>query len=84
MAQVIDRQEVHDLVDRMPAERLAAAASLLKSMFADPEDGEPVTEEDIERFRQAKAALARGDRGTPMEEVLAEFGLTMDDFPLDK
>jgi len=84
MAQVIDRKEVHDLIDQMSAEQLPAAASLLKSMLADPIDDEPVTEEDLGRFREAKAALARGERGTPMEEVLADFGLTMDDFPLDK
>jgi hypothetical protein len=82
MAQVIDRKEVHDLIDRMSAEQLPAAASLLKSMLA--VDDEPVTEEDLQRFREAKAALARGEKGTPMEEVLAEFGLTMDDFPIDK
>jgi hypothetical protein len=82
MAQVIDRKEVHDLIDRMSAEQLPAAASLLKSMLA--VDDEPVTEEDLQRFREAKAALARGEKGTPMEEVLAEFGLTMDDFPIDE
>jgi hypothetical protein len=82
MAQVIDRKEVHDLIDRMSAEQLPAAASLLKSMLA--VDDEPVTEEDLQRFREAKAALACGEKGTPMEEVLAEFGLTMDDFPIDK
>jgi hypothetical protein len=84
MAQVIDKQEAHDLIDQMPAEQIPAAVSLLKSMLSDPFDDEPVTEEDLQRLREAKASLARGERGTPMEEVLAEFGLTMDDFPLNK
>jgi hypothetical protein len=81
MAQVIDRKEVHDLIDRMSVEQLPAAASLLKSMLADPEDDEPVTEEDIRRLHEVRAALERGEKGTPMEEFLAEFGLKMEDLP---
>lgn len=49
-----------------------------------PVDGEPVTEEERRLILKGKAALARGERGTSMEEVLAEFGLTMDDFPLKR
>jgi hypothetical protein len=84
MAQVIDKQEVHDLVDQLQPEQLPAAATLLRSMLTPPDDDEPVTEEDIQRLREAKAAIARGDKGTSMEELLAEFGLTMADFQLDK
>lgn len=84
MAQVIDKQEAHTLIDQMPAEQIPVAVLLLKSMLTDPVDDEPVTEEDLQRLREAKASLARGEKGTSMEGVLAEFGLTMNDFPLDK
>jgi hypothetical protein len=83
MAQVIDKQEVHDLIDQLQTEQLPAAATLLRSMLALPDD-EPVTEEDVRRYREGKAALNRPEKWIPMEEVLADFGLTMDDFPLKK
>jgi hypothetical protein len=45
-------------------------------------DEEPVTEEDVQRYREGKAAVNRPEKWVPMEEVLADFGLTMDDSPL--
>jgi hypothetical protein len=84
MAQAIDKQKAHDLIDRMPPDQIPVAVSLLESMLQSTTDDEPVTEEDLRRFREVKAALSRGENGTPMEEVLAEFGLKMDDFPLKK
>jgi len=50
-----------------------------------PPDDEPVTEEDRRRLREGRAWLEqRGGKGIPMEDVLADFGLTMDDFPVDR
>lgn len=46
-----------------------------------PADDEPITEEDRLRILDGKAAQARGERGIPMEELLAEFGLAIEDFP---
>jgi len=84
MAQAIDRKEAHDLIDQMTPEQIPATISFLKSMLAAVVDDEPVTEEDVQRYREAKAALNRPEKWVPMEEVLADFGLTMDDFPLKK
>jgi hypothetical protein len=84
MAQVIDRKELHDLIDQMPAEQIPATVSFLKSMLRADDDDEPVTEEDLQRCREAKAALDNPEKWSSMEEVLADFGLTMDDFPLKK
>lgn len=84
MVQVVDKQQAHDLIDQLHPEQVPAAVALLRSMVVFPVDDEPVTEEDLRRFREAKAALARGEKGTSMEELLAEFGLKMDDFPLEK
>jgi hypothetical protein len=57
-----------------PVERAVANAPL---------DDEPVTEEDRLCILAGHAAI-REQNGTPMEEFLAEFGLTMEDFPLDR
>jgi hypothetical protein len=83
MAQVIDRQEVHDLIDQIPLEQLPAAIKLLKSMVPLAIDDEPVTEGDWQAILRSEAWFREhGGRGIPMSDVLADFGLTMDDFPL--
>ncbi|MCC6537404.1 MAG: hypothetical protein IT162_07640 [Bryobacterales bacterium] len=45
-------------------------------------DDEPVTEEDHRRILEGNAALARGEQGISMEDMLAEFGLKLEDFLL--
>jgi len=83
MAQVIDKQQVHDLIEQMTPEQLSAAASLLKSMLDANVDDEPVTEGDRQAILRSEAWFKEhGGRGIPMEEVLADFGLAMEDFPL--
>jgi hypothetical protein len=82
MAQVIDKQYAHDLIDQLPAEQIPATISFLKSMLRGAVDDEPLTEGDVQRYREAKAALSNPEKWVSMEEVLADFGLTMDDFPL--
>jgi len=76
------RRHVHELIDRLPPEQLAAVEGLLERMIA-PE--EPITDEDRRRIHQGREWFAeRGGKGIPMEEVLAEFGLKLEDFPLNK
>ena len=76
------RQHVHELIDRLPPAQLSAVEGLLESMIA-PE--EPVTDEDRRRLHEGQAWFAeRGGKGIPMEDVLAEFGLKPEDFPLNK
>ncbi len=83
MGQVIDRKEVHDLIDRIPTERLPAAARFLESMLPLPTDDEPVTEGDRQAILRSEAWFKEhGGRGIPMADVLADFGLKMEDFPL--
>jgi hypothetical protein len=83
MAQVIDRKEVHDLIDQIPLERLPAAIKLLRTMVPLPIDDEPVTEGDRQAILRSEAWFREhGGRGIPMSDILADFGLTMDDFPL--
>ena len=76
-------QQAHALLDRLPPAKLGAVRSLLEVMIDD--EDEPVTDDDRRRFREGKAWFAQhGGHGIPMEEVLAEFGLKPEDFPLNK
>jgi hypothetical protein len=58
---------------------------MLDTSSSAPVDDEPITDDDIRCVREGEAWFAkRGGKGIPMEEVLADFGLTLDDFPLGK
>jgi hypothetical protein len=94
MISAIEKQQAHELIERLPPEQLPAVVSLLQFMLLDPVsragaaaplDSEPVTDEDRRRLREGQAWFAgRGGKGVPMEKVLAEFGHKPEDFPLEK
>ncbi len=81
------QQQAHHLLDQLDAGQLAAVVHLLqvmtdplsRSLANPPLDDEPVTEEEARQIAAARASLDRGE-GIPHEEVLAEFGLTPEDF----
>ena len=81
------RQHVHDLVDQLDAGQLAAVGQLLevmmdpvaRSLANAPVDDEPITPEEAAAIDAGIASLER-DGGVPMQEVLADFGLTVEDF----
>jgi hypothetical protein len=71
------RQHVHELIDRLPPAQLTAVAGLLETML----DREQIGEEEERAVEEAKQWLRENrGKGIPHEEVLADFGLTMDDF----
>ena len=84
------RQHVHQLIDRMPETLLSGLVQFLETIVDPvaaalrnaPLDDEPVTEDERRRFRDGHAWFAGGGQGTPMEDVLTEFGLKPEDFPL--
>jgi len=85
------REQAHHLIDRLPETQLSALVGLLETIVdpvaAAPRDAsiddELLTAEEDQALSRADAWLEqRGGRGIPHEEVLAEFGLTMKDFPL--
>jgi len=92
MDSVSDKHRAHELIERLPAPQLDAAVRFLEFMLLDPVsrsiatapvDDEPLTAEEEQALARADAWLKqRGGHGIPHEEVLAEFGLTMQDFPL--
>ena len=85
-----DKQHAHQLIDRLPESQISTAVRFLEFILLDPVAraaviDEPVIEEDRRRLREGQAWFAqRGGKGIPMEEVLADFGLKTDDFPLGK
>ncbi|MGH9470358.1 MAG: hypothetical protein ACRD1N_08470 [Terriglobia bacterium] len=83
-----ERQQTHELIERLPPSQLTAVVGLLEAMLDPvsraiaqaPLDDEPVTEEERQALARSEAWFEeRGGKGVPMEEVLADFGLTMED-----
>ena len=74
--------KAHVLLSRLESRKLAAVIQLLEVMI---DDDEPVTKEDILRYREGKAWFAQHDgKGIPIDDVMAEFGLKPEDFPLNR
>lgn len=81
------KEHAHELIERLAPGQISAVVHLLEVMtdpvarsLADaPGDDEPVSEEEAREIAAARAALDRGE-GIPHEKVLAEFGLTPEDF----
>ena len=87
------RQHAHGMIERLAPEKLSAVVGLLEILLdpldralANAEiDDEPITDEDRHRVREGRAWFAQcGGRGIPMEDVLSDFGLTLEDFPAGK
>jgi hypothetical protein len=81
------RQHAHAFLDRLRADQVTAMCGLLETMLSPlerklalaPIDDEPLTPEETAAIEAGAGSLAQG-RGVPMEDVLADFGLNMDDF----
>ena len=91
MQSVNRRKHATELLSQLNAGQLAAVIHLLEVMIgptaraivAAPPDDEPVTQEDRQRFHNGQKWFAQhGDKGISMQEVLADFGLKPEDFPL--
>lgn len=82
-----ERQQAHLLLDVLPDEKIAAVRGLLevmldplsRSLANAPYDDEPVSEEEAREIAASRASFARGE-SISHEEVLAEFGLSLEDF----
>ena len=77
------KQELHQLIETLPAEQVTAALRFMKCLSADPvllslvnapADDEPYTDEQREQDAKAEASIAAGD-GISHAEVQREFGL---------
>ena len=84
---VQERQQAHAYLDRLPPEQLSAVRGLLETML-DPVSralaNAPVEDEEISEEEERAVAESREwlkhNKPIPHEEVLAEFGLTIEDF----
>jgi hypothetical protein len=81
------RQHAHELIDRMPETQLSALVGLLETMIDPvaaalrnaPFEDEEISEEE-ERAVAESIEWLKHNKAIPHEQVLAEFGLTLDDF----
>jgi hypothetical protein len=81
------KQHAHELIDRMAPGQVSAVVNLLeiildplaRKLASAPYDDEPVSQEEALEVEASKASLERGE-GVPHEKVLAEFGLSTEDF----
>ena len=85
-----EKLQAHQLIDRLPPGQLRALISLVQFMLLDPVsralataplDDEDETEAERRAVTASKAWFAEHNgKGIPHEEVLAQFGLTPNDF----
>jgi hypothetical protein len=73
-----ERQQAHALLDLLPPAKLGAVRSLLQVMI-DEDDDEELTAEDRAAIQIGLDSLEKHGP-IPMEDVLANFGLTMAEF----
>ena len=83
------KQQAHELIDRMAPGQVSAVVGLLKVMLDQltrslanaPNEDELISEEENRSVAASKAWLAEHPgQGIPNEEILADFGLTSEDF----
>jgi hypothetical protein len=86
-----EKQHAHELVERLDASQLPTAVRFLQFMLLDPVsralatapfDDEPLTDEERAAIDRSQAWFKQ-NKGIPFEEVLADFGLTLDDLQTD-
>ncbi len=78
-----ERQQLHELVDRLAPGQVHAVRSLLQAMLdpvscaiaGAPVDSEPLTAEEAHALVEAREWL-KHNRSIPHEQVLAELGIT--------
>jgi len=86
-----EKQQARELIERLPPAQLAAVVGLLQAMLDPvsraianaPLDDEPESDEERRAVAEAKEWLQRHP-GIPFEEVLADFGLTVNDLEHSK
>jgi hypothetical protein len=74
-----DAQHAHHLLDQLGPGPLAAVVHLLETMVSLEEDRDTLSPAERKAVAEADEWL-KHNQPIPHEEVLAEFGLTMDDW----
>jgi hypothetical protein len=85
-----EKEQAHELIERLEPSQLSTAVRFLEFMLLDPvaralatalPDDEAVTEEDRRRLSEGQVRFAQRE-GVSMEEVLDDFGLKPEDLAL--
>jgi hypothetical protein len=77
-AMPVDIQHAHQLLDQLGPDQLAAVLQLLEVMV-EPDDDEPLTEEDRQAVSASRDYFRQNPGGgIPFEQMAAELGFTMD------
>ncbi len=87
-----EKQQVHEMIDRLGPGQLSAVRGLLEAMLdpvshaiaSAPLDDEPELEHERQAVAEAKEWFKSNPQGIPFEEVLSDFGLTVDDIRNDR
>jgi len=87
MAPANEKQHAHDLIERLAPGQVSAVVRLLeviadplaRSLANAPVEDEPISEEEVRAVEASKEWL-RDHAPIPHEQVLAEFGLSLEDF----
>ena len=72
-------EQAHALLNRLPPAKVGAVRSLLAVMVDEDDDDDELTEEDRAAIQAGVDSLKKNG-GSSMEDVLADFGLTMAEF----
>jgi hypothetical protein len=67
------REQLHTMIDALPAEQFDAARHALY-LLTIPEDDEPLTDEDLEAIKEGREAYLRGE-AIPHEGAMRRIGL---------
>ena len=67
-----DRQQLHDVIEQLPASELDAALRYLRFLWYDSQDEEPV---DAQTAAKLEAARAEDGQPVPLQEVKRRYGL---------
>lgn len=69
------KQHAHELIDRLGPEKLKAVIAVLKVMV---DDDDELTEGDRHAIAASREYFRQGGDGISFEQVVADWGLTMD------
>ncbi|HEX3744372.1 MAG TPA: hypothetical protein VHW09_10595 [Bryobacteraceae bacterium] len=73
----MDRQQAHQLLDRLGPDQLDAVTRLLEVMIREEAD-EELTADDRRAVAASRAYFRQGGEGIPFDRVVADLGLTID------
>jgi hypothetical protein len=68
------REQLHAMIDKLPAEQFDAAAHAIWALSV-PEDDEPVSDEDREAICAGREEYRRGE-SIPHDEAMRKLGLS--------